>query len=296
MFAARPAAAPVESVAERISAYLELTKPRIVAMVAMTAFAGFWSASAGRPDVAVLARTLAGVVLLAAGTFALNQYLERDLDSWMRRTRGRPLPAGRLVPFEALFFGGATAAAGLAALGSVNAVSAAIGAATLASYLFLYTPLKTVTPHSTLVGAFPGAAPPLLGWAAARADLGLEAWSLFAILFLWQFPHFHAIALLYRDDYAAAGVCLWPVVDGGEPVVYRQIVGFAMCLVPASIVPAALGAAGPVYAVGALVLGSGLLYLSVRAAAGKARAGAQRLLLGSVIYLPAWIALLILNP
>jgi heme o synthase len=286
-------ATPVESALDRVSAYIELTKPRIVTMVAATAFAAFWSASAGAPDVARLARAMLGVVLLAAGTFALNQYLERNVDFLMRRTRGRPLPSGRLGPLDARRFGWFAAAAGVAMLGSVNLLSAAIGAATLAAYLFIYTPLKTITPHSTLVGAFPGAAPPLLGWAAARGELGLEAWSLFAILFLWQFPHFHAIALLYRDDYAAAGIRLWPVVDLEGTIVYRQITWFTITLLPASLMPVLLGAAGPIYAAGVLALGCGLLCFAVRASRGKARPDAQRLLLGSVIYLPALLALLI---
>jgi heme o synthase len=284
-----------ETVPERLSAYLELTKPRIVAMVAATAFAGFWSASAGAPDAAILARTMLGVVLLAAGIFALNQYLERNIDALMRRTRGRPLPAGRLEPLDARRFGWYAAAAGLAVLGSVNLLSAAIGASTLASYLFLYTPLKTITPHCTLVGAFPGAAPPLLGFAAARGELTLEAWSLFAILFLWQFPHFHAIALLYRDDYAGAGIRLWPVVEPEGTVISRQITWFTITLLPASLMPALLGGARTVYAAGVLALGAGLLYLAVRTASGGGRSEAQKLLLGSVIYLPAVLGLLILN-
>jgi protoheme IX farnesyltransferase len=284
-----------ESLFERLSAYLELTKPRIVTMVVATAFAGFWSASAGAPDTARLARTMVGVVLLAAGIFALNQYLERDLDVLMRRTRGRPLPAGRLGPLDARRFGWWLAAVGLAILGSVNLLSAAIGAATLASYLYIYTPLKTITPHCTLVGAFPGAVPPLLGWAAARGEVTLEAWSLFAILFLWQFPHFHAIALLYRDDYANAGIRLWPVVEPEGRVVSWQIIGFTIMLLPASVMPVLLGAAGPVYAIGVLALGAGMLCLALRSAAGGRRADAQRLLLGSVVYLPALLGLLISN-
>jgi protoheme IX farnesyltransferase len=174
-------------------------------------------------------------------------------------------------------------------------LSAGIGLATLASYLFLYTPLKTITPHSTLVGAFPGAAPPLLGWAAARGELGVEAWSLFAILFLWQFPHFHAIALLYREDYASAGIRLWPVVEPEGSVIARQITGFTITLLPVSLLPALLGVAGPVYAGGVLALGAGLLWLALRASTGRVRADAQRLLLGSVIYLPALLGLLVSN-
>ena len=282
-----------DTLLERLNSYLELTKPRIVTMVLATAFAGFWSGSAGNPDAARLASAMLGVVLLGGGIFALNQYLERDVDSQMLRTRGRPLPSGRIAPIEAMLFGWALAAAGLAVLASVNTLCVVIGTATLASYLFLYTPLKTISPHSTFVGAFPGAAPPLLGWAAARGELTLEAWSLFAILFLWQFPHFHAIALLYRDDYANAGIRLWPVVEPEGNTVARQIVGFTLLLLPVSLAPALMLSAGPVYAFGAALLGTGFLILGIRTAASRLRADAQRLLLGSVVYLPILLALLI---
>lgn len=282
-----------EAILDRAVVYVELTKPRIVALVALTAFAGFWAASPGTPDAARLAPAIAGVVLLSAGVFALNQYLERNVDSLMRRTCGRPLPSGRLAPSDARRFGWWAVAAGLATLASVNLLSAAIGAATLASYLFLYTPLKTVTPHSTLVGAFPGAAPPLLGWAAARGHLTPEAWALFAILFLWQFPHFHAIALLYREDYARAGIRLWTVVEPEGVTLSRQITCSTILLVPASLAPALLGAAGPVYAAGALILGAGLLWLASAVPGRGVRSDAQRLLFGSVIYLPVLLGLLI---
>jgi protoheme IX farnesyltransferase len=265
-------------------------------MVLATAAAGYWMGSAGTLDHKRFLATIAGVALLAAGVFTLNQYIERDLDVLMRRTLRRPLPSGRVKPAGAMWFGWALSATAITCLAVyVNALSAAVGVLTLASYLFLYTPLKTRTPHCTLVGAFPGAAPPLLGWAAARGELGFGAWSLFAILFLWQFPHFHAIALLYRDDYAKADIRLWPVVEPKGTTVRWQILVCAILLLPISLTPAALKLAGPVYAWGAAALGAGFLYLSARAACGKAASEAQLLLLGSVVYLPGLLLLMALN-
>ena len=292
--ATKTAALVETGAAARAAAYLELTKPRVAALVLAVAVAGFWLGSAGTPDAARLWGTIAGVALLAGGIFTLNQYYERDLDGLMRRTGGRPLPAGRLYPAEALWFGWALCAAALACLAlAVNALSAAVGAATLASYLFLYTPLKKRTPHCTLIGAFPGAAPPLLGWAAARGQLGPEAWALFSILFFWQFPHFHAIALLYREDYGRAGIRMWPVVEPECRTLAREIVLFTGLLVPASLLPAWLGLAGPLYSVGAALLGVPFLVLGIRAASVKTKLYAQRLLLASVLYLPALLALMV---
>jgi len=287
---------PETDLLRRLVAYGELTKPRIAALVLAVAVAGFWVGSAGTPDPRRLAGTILGVALLAGGIFALNQHFERHLDGVMRRTENRPLPAGRITPAESLRFGWTLSVAGLAVLGATtNLLSAAVGTVTLASYLFIYTPLKTKTPHCTLIGAFPGAAPPLLGWVAARGQLSVEAWALFAILFFWQFPHFHSIALLYRDDYARANIRLWTVVDPGGAMVGRQIVGFTLLLLPASLAPALLGMGGPVYGCGAAILGLAFLFLSVRTARAKSRVEAQRLLLASVLYLPVLLALLVLN-
>ena len=237
----RPESAWLVAIGERLAAYFELTKPRITALIFLVAVAGFWLGSPGTPDGRRLLDTLVGIGLLAGGIFTLNQYLERDIDALMRRTWRRPLPAGRLRPAEALWFGIVLSVAGVLWLGfRVNAISGLIALATLVSYLFLYTPLKTRTPHCTLIGAFPGAVPPLLGWVAARGELTVEAWVLFAILFLWQFPHFHSIAWLYREDYARAGIRMLPVVEEDGKMTARQIVGFTFLLVIVSTVPSLL--------------------------------------------------------
>jgi protoheme IX farnesyltransferase len=283
-------------VVQKLTACWELTKPRVAALVVAVAWAGFWLGSAGTATPLRAWGTILGVAWLAAGMFALNQCFERALDARMRRTENRPLPSGRLTPREALGFGWTASAAGIVALAAmVNLLSAAIGTITLVAYLFVYTPLKTRSPHCTLLGAFPGAAPPLLGWVAATGQLSPEAWSLFAILFVWQFPHFHSIALLYRDDYAQAGVRLWSTVEPAGTTLGRQTIGFAVLMLPVSLAPALLGMAGPVYIAGALLLGAALLYLAVRTAAEQSRRQAQRLLLGSVLYLPGLLGLMALG-
>lgn len=282
--------------ARKLSAYVELTKPRITLLIVLVAMGAYWLGSRGAPDRSVLLRAVMGVCLLAAGIFALNQYLERDLDAIMRRTEGRPLPTGRLKPGEALGFGVVAAAAAVAWLAwQVNAVSGLLALFTLGSYLFLYTPLKKITPHCTFIGAFPGATPPLFGWAAARGELGLEAWALFGILFLWQFPHFHSIAWTYREDYARAGVRMWPVVEPEGHTASRQIAGCSALLLPASLLPGLLGVCGPVYLGGAALLGGWLLWRSVGTARRPVAGEARRLLLVSVLYLPALFGLMVLD-
>lgn len=291
---ARPSAA--NAGLRRLTAFIELSKPRLTALILVVAAAGFWLASEGSPDGRRLTGAIVGVSLLAAGIFALNQYLERDVDARMRRTEGRPLPAGRLTAREALWFGGIVSAVAVACLGLVvNALCGVLAVITITSYLFLYTPLKLRTPHCTLIGALPGAMPPLYGWAAARGELGVEAWVLFAILFLWQFPHFHSIAWLYREDYARAEIRMWSVVEPEGKTLGRQIVAFSVLLVPASALPAALGMSGVVYFWGALGLGGLFLYLGIRAARLKSKWQARRLLLASVLYLPALFALMVLD-
>jgi protoheme IX farnesyltransferase len=281
---------------ERLRAYVELAKPRLTALILIVAAAGYWLASDGPRDGRRLAGAIAGVTLLAAGIFALNQYLERDVDARMRRTAGRPLPAGRLAAGEALWFGALMSVAAVVCLTwSVNVLSGVLALVTFTSYLFLYTPLKLRTPHCTLIGALPGAMPPLYGWAAARGELGLEAWVLFAILFLWQFPHFHSIAWLYREDYARAEIRMWSVVEPAGKTLGRQIVATSALLVPASALPAALGMSGKVYLWGALILGGAFLVLGIRAARCKSKWEARRLLLASVLYLPALFLLMVLD-
>ena len=281
---------------ERMAAYLELTKPRITFLIVLTSAAGFALASGTRVDYAALFRSMLGIALLSSGIATINQYIERDLDALMRRTAARPLPSGRLLPWEALMFG--ISLIGLAEiylLLLVNPLTAVLGLTVVAGYLFGYTPLKTRTSLSTMVGAFPGAVPPLIGWAAARGTVGLEAWVLFAIMFLWQFPHFLAIAWMYREDYARAGILMLPVVEPDGRVTAQQIVVYTVLLLPVSLLPTALGIAGKVYFYGAIFLGLLFLYSSVRAAFSKSRQEARRLLLASVIYLPLLFILMVLN-
>lgn len=279
-----------------LSAYLELTKPRITALVVLTAAAGFCLGSKDSTSHLRLLNLSIGIALLSSGLNTLNQYMERDTDALMLRTRSRPLPSRRLPPSRALIFGvllGALATVHLAV--SINPLAALLGAATFASYLFLYTPLKTRTPLSTMVGAVPGAMPPLIGWAAARGEAGVEAWILFAILFLWQFPHFLAIAWMYRDDYARAGIKMLPVVEPEGRKTGRQIVVYTVLLVPVSLLPSIVGLAGQIYFIGALALGLGFLYFSVRAAFKKSKWQARKLLQASIVYQPAIFALMVLN-
>jgi protoheme IX farnesyltransferase len=214
----------------------------------------------------------------------------------MRRTANRPLPSGRLLPSQALTFGvGLIVSAEIYLAVLVNPLTALLGLTVIAGYLFGYTPLKTKTSLSTMVGAFPGAVPPLIGWAAARGSIGIEAWVLFAILFLWQFPHFLAIAWMYREDYSRAGILMLPVVEPDGRVTAQQIVVYTVLLLPVSLLPTALGISGKVYLFGAIVLGLLFLYSSLRAAFSKSRHEARRLLLASVIYLPLLFILMVLN-
>ena len=293
-----PAAVALErlTMRERVAAYLELTKPRITFLIVLTSAAGFAMASGPRIDYPGLLRAMLGIALLSSGIATINQYMERDLDALMRRTANRPLPSGKLLPWEALAFGVSLivlAQVYLAVL--VNPLTALLGLTVIAGYLFGYTPLKTRTSLSTMVGAFPGAVPPLIGWAAARGTIGLEAWVLFAILFLWQFPHFLAIAWMYREDYSRAGILMLPVVEPDGRVTAQQIVVYTVLLLPVSLIPAVLGISGRVYLYGAIVLGLLFLYSSVRAALSKSRQEARRLLLASVIYLPLLFILMVLN-
>jgi heme o synthase len=284
------------SARERFAAYMELTKPRITFLIVLTSAAGFALASQGGVDYTGLVRAMVGIALLSSGIATINQYMERDLDALMRRTANRPLPSGRLLPWEALAFGvGLTVGAEVYLAVLVNPLTGLLGLTVIAGYLFGYTPLKTRTSLSTMVGAFPGAVPPLIGWAAARGSIGLEAWVLFAILFLWQFPHFLAIAWMYREDYSRAGILMLPVLEPDGRVTSQQIVIYTVLLLPVSLLPAALGISGRVYLYGAIGLGLLFLYSSVRAAVSKSRQEARRLLLASVIYLPLLFILMVLN-
>ena len=287
---------PTLSVRERVAAFAELTKPRITFLIVLTSAAGYALASPAGINYVGLISALFGIALLSSGIATLNQYLERDLDALMRRTADRPLPSGKLLPWEALLFGvGLTVAAQMYLAVFVNPLSALLGLTVIAGYLFGYTPLKTKTSLSTMVGAFPGAVPPLIGWTAATGELSLQAWVLFAILFLWQFPHFLAIAWMYREDYARAGILMLPVVEPDGRVTSQQIVIYTLMLIPVSLLPTALGLSGKIYLYGAAMLGILFLYSSVRAAFSQSRQQARRLLLASVLYLPLLFILMVLN-
>jgi protoheme IX farnesyltransferase len=286
----------IAAVVTRLAAYVDLTKPRITFLVTLSALAGFCLASRAGIDYVGLFHTAFGIALLASGIASLNQYVERDLDALMRRTQMRPLPTGKLSPRQALYFGLAVSVlAELYLAVFLNPLTAAWGLVALGSYLFVYTPLKTRTTLCTFIGAFPGALPPLLGWTAARNEVGIEALVLFGILFLWQFPHFHAIASLYRDDYERAGIRMLPVVEPSGRATARQIVLYTLALVPVSLLPTLLKLSGMVYFGGALALGLLFLYVGISAARTKSKAGARQLLRASVIYLPLLLALMILS-
>jgi len=280
----------------RLSDFAALTRPRVVVMVLVTTLVGFYLGSVGAPDYLRLVSTLIGLGLAAGGTLALNQYLEQDVDARMERTRLRPLPDGRLEPKEALLFGAVITGGGLLFLALVvNLLSAGVTAVSVGSYLFLYTPLKRKTSLCSIVGAVPGALPPVIGWAAARGELGAEAWVLFAILFLWQIPHSLAIARLYRDDYARAGIRLLPVIEPDGGSTGRQIVSNCLALLAVGLLPTIIGLAGSVYFVGAFVLGVGFLGCGIGLAISRSETAARRLLLASLVYLPAQLGLMALD-
>ena len=273
--------------------FLELTKPRITLLVLVTAAVGY---AVGLPrafDPAAFLALLAGTALVAGGASAWNQYVERAADARMQRTRTRPLPSGRVAPEEALAFALVISAVGLALLASLNALTAALGAVALGSYVFLYTPLKRVTSLCTVVGAVPGAIPPVMGWAAARGSLEPGAWGLFAVLFLWQLPHFLAIGWIYREDYARGGFPILTVADTDGRSTGRQAILYCAALLPATVLAGALFAAGPGYLWGSVALGLGLLAFSGRFARSRSLAAARGLFLASVLYLPALLGLLV---
>ena len=292
---AEPAAPPFAD-RRRLAAFLTLTKPEITFNVVLTALVGYLAAARGSTDVLALLRTLAGTALVAGGASTLNQWLERDRDALMKRTVRRPLPARRLTPGESLVFGVALALAGTIFLAAtVGALSAALAALTAASYLLVYTPLKRITSLATVVGAVPGAIPPLIGWAAARGRLDAGAWVLFLILFFWQMPHFLALAVLYRKDYARAGFRVLSVEDPGGASTGRQSVLYALALLVVSLLPTPLGMAGPLYFFGALALGGGFVYYGVRLAASPdSHVRASGLFRYSLLYLPALCTLMAL--
>ena len=285
--------------------YIELTKPRITWLILMStgigyffglpAAANWWEFLRNIPLLSFL-HTVIGTGLIASGTAALNQWYERDADRKMRRTAMRPLPQGKMSARNAMLFGLGLSVAGFLELWlGVNLLSALIGAFTLASYLFLYTPMKQRTWWSTTVGAFPGAMPPMIGFAAAAGTITLQSWVLFAILFLWQFPHFYAIAWMYRDDYARAGIQMLPVVEPDGRSTARQIVLYGIALVPVSLVPTLLGMTGRIYLAGALLVGLWFLYSGVRVALDRTALRARSVLIHSVLYLPFIYGLMLID-
>jgi protoheme IX farnesyltransferase len=276
--------------------YWTLTKPEVNFLVLVSTLVGFCLASPGVVHGWLLFHTLMGTLLVASGTGTLNQYIERRTDAFMRRTANRPLPAGRLAHQEALWFGILLSVAGGAELWiAANPLTSALALATLATYLILYTPLKRRTPLCTLVGAFPGAVPPLIGWAAVRNGLSGQVWVLYAILFLWQFPHLLAIAWMYREDYARAGLQMLPRHDHDGSATVRQIIACTLALLPVSLIPAFTGHAGRVYLVGAVILGVGFLYYGARLAAQRTNVLAKQLLMASIVYLPLVLTLLMFD-
>lgn len=281
---------------ERAAAFWDLTKPGITRMVLITTAVGFYIASLGGIDVALLLHTLLGTGLAASGTNALNQWVERTQDAQMRRTASRPLPSGRLSSASALIFAWGISIAGMIYLSYfVNVTTAVVVAISLSSYVFIYTPLKRKTWISTLIGAVPGALPILAGWTATGRPLSFGAWALFAIMFLWQMPHFYALAWIYREDYNRAGFQMLTVVDGTGKRAARHSLLFAAALIPISILPAMLGMAGLVYFVGAIVLGFGFLMLTTGMLRHPSERVAWRIFTGSIIYLPLLLLLMVVD-
>jgi protoheme IX farnesyltransferase len=268
-------------------AYVALTKPDVTFLVVITTVSGFYLGSNGAMNWLALMHTLCGTLLVAGGTAALNQYVERDMDAVMRRTASRPLPSGQLQPREVLIFGFGTIVLGAGWLAmTVNALASLVALATCILYLCVYTPLKTRTTLATAVGAIPGALPPLIGWAAAHGSLSLGGWVLFAILFFWQFPHFMAIAWMYREDYARAGIRMLPVIDPKGDATFRQIVCTSTILVWVSALPSLLGMTGNSYFFGALVLGMILLQIGLWANRSRTNLRAKWLMHATVAHIP----------
>jgi protoheme IX farnesyltransferase len=275
--------------------YLELSKSRIVLMVVITTAAGYLFA-AKSVDPLLLLHTLVGTALVAAGTNALNQYVERDRDAQMHRTRTRPLPGGRIAPRAALVFSSAIAILGTIYLGlAVNWLTAALGAFTLTSYIFVYTPLKRISTICTVIGAIPGAVPPLMGWTAATNELALGGWILFGILFLWQLPHFMAISWIYREDYARGGFAMLSVRDGDGSAVGRQAIYYTLALLPVSVAPALFGMSGTVYLIGAVAAGVALLAATIRFFFDRQVRRARSLFMISNLYLLTVMLLLVVD-
>jgi protoheme IX farnesyltransferase len=290
-----PLSFDVRGLTTKLADYVALTKPRLNMLVVATGAAGYYLGASNRPDVWEMAQAVAGTALVASGAAALNQVSERDTDALMQRTRARPLPDGRVAPADACIFGLVLAAIGLALLGArANLTAATLAAATLGIYLLVYTPLKRRSPIATLVGAVPGALPPVIGWAAAHGSLSIGGASLFALVFLWQIPHFMAIAWMFRDDYGRAGFPMLPVIEPDGRKAGLQAVSYAVALLPVSIVPSFIDVTGPTYSAIAAVLGMALVWLAFRFARRRSDSSARALFFGSITYLPLiWIAMVL---
>jgi protoheme IX farnesyltransferase len=274
----------------------ELVKARLTFLVLLTTLVGFYMGSGTAVDLTLMSMTLLGTALLACGAASLNQLAEREHDAKMRRTESRPLPAGKLQPDTVLLIGAGASVAGLLTLAfTVNLLTSFLGALTLVSYLFVYTPLKRKTWLNTAIGAIPGALPPLMGWTAARNELDASGWSLFAILFFWQIPHFFAIAWMYREDYAQAGFVMLPNVDPEGFRTARQAVNHTFGLLLMSLLPVALGLAGAVYLAGAIVLGGMFLVCALKFSKSLTMGAARKLFFASIIYLPLLLILMVVD-
>ena len=281
---------------ERASAFAELTKPRIAFMLVLSAAAGFYMGSGTAFDALLFVNSMVGIALLAFGVATLNQFVERRSDAFMERTAGRPLPTGKVTPSEALMFGVLQClVAEIYLFFLVNPITALFGMTVIVGYVLLYTPLKSVTSASTAIGAIPGAMPPLMGWTSAANEVSLGAWILFVFLFLWQFPHFFAIAWMYKDQYANAGIKMLPVVDPDGRITARQIVMFSMMMVAVSVAPFFFGLTGWVFPLVTIILGGWFMLHSVRAAKAKSPELARKLLMATVIYLPLVFLAMVLD-
>ncbi len=274
--------------------FADLVKARLTTLVLLTTLVGFYLGWRGPMNLVMMLHTLLGTGLVASGAAALNQLLEREYDAKMRRTANRPLPSGRLQPTTVMLFGGISAVAGLIYLAFlVNTLTAVLGAVTLVSYIFIYTPLKRVTWLNTAIGAIPGALPPLMGWTAARGELSSEGWALFAILAFWQLPHFFAIAWIYRDEYAKAGFKMLPGIDPDGSRTAQQAVSNTLALLVVSLFPFVFKMAGPVYLASALALGAGYLWCAIQFSRQLTLARARQLFLASIIYLPLLLSAMV---
>ena len=281
----------LSSLSSKLRDYYTLTKPEVNLLILMTTSAGYYLASRGPLKVGGLISTLVGTLLVASGTATLNQWMERVWDGQMRRTAMRPLPAGRISSREALVFGVVlSVAGGLYLAAAVNRLSALFAISTLLSYLFIYTPLKRKTPLCTMIGALPGAMPTLIGWAGAGAAINRQALLLFGLLFLWQFPHFLAIALMYRDDYSRAGYRMLPSFDRDSHFTRAEILVFTLALITITLLP--FSGAGALYFVGMMLPGMFLLYYVVKLMSSTSKVGPSRLLHASVLYLPIVLAVM----